>query len=82
VDDVQAFFINCFHLKDWLLNDPASGLAKADLKPLTRGSTSLQLCADLANGVKHLDLKREYWVARDTHFGRHLIEVEDPRHRP
>jgi hypothetical protein len=77
VDDVHAFFMNCLHLKDWLTNDPSSGLTKADLKPLTTRSTSLQLCADLANGVKHLDLKREYWVAHDTHVGRHLVEVDD-----
>jgi hypothetical protein len=31
-DEAHAFFLNCFHLKDWLKNDPASGVPAADVE--------------------------------------------------
>ena len=54
VDTVQSFFEAVHHLKDWLGNDPSSGMTKADGDSLISGSQSLQLSADLANGSKHL----------------------------
>jgi hypothetical protein len=56
VDNVQSFFEAVHHLKDWLGNDPSSGVTKADGDSLINGSRNLQLCADLANGSKHLTL--------------------------
>jgi hypothetical protein len=57
IDTVQSFFEAVHHLKDWLGNDPSSGVTKADGDSLINGSTALQLCADLANGSKHLALR-------------------------
>jgi hypothetical protein len=56
IDTVQSFFEAVHHLKDWLENDPSSGITDGD--SLTNRSTTLQLCADLANGSKHLKLTR------------------------
>jgi hypothetical protein len=56
VDLVQSFCESVHHLKDWLGNDPSSGVTKADGDRLINGSLVLQLCADLANGSKHLKL--------------------------
>jgi hypothetical protein len=56
IDTVQSFFEAVHHLKDWLRNDPSSGVTKAAGDFLIKGSTTLQLCADLANGSKHLKL--------------------------
>jgi hypothetical protein len=56
IDAVQSFFEVVHHLKDWLRNDPASGVTKAAGDSLINGSPVLQLCADLANGSKHLKL--------------------------
>ena len=56
VDIVQSFFESVHHLKDWLGNDPSSGVTKADGDRLVNGSPVLKLCADLANGSKHLKL--------------------------
>lgn len=58
-DDMLAFFQNCYHLKDWIRNDSA-------LDPFTRcavechvnANRELRLCADIANGTKHLVLTR------------------------
>jgi hypothetical protein len=56
VDIVQSFFESVHHLKDWLGNDPSSGVTKADGDHLINKSPVLRLCADLANGSKHLRL--------------------------
>lgn len=57
VDDVHAFFQNCYHLKDWIKNDPAAPSAmKGNVESYVSGSASLALCADLCNSQKHLVL--------------------------
>ena len=53
-DDFQAFFVDCFHLKDWLKNDSASGLSSKEVEDTVTKSGVLGLCGDLANGSKHL----------------------------
>lgn len=56
-DERYAFFQNCHHLKDWLKNDPATAALVSDVEDLINGSPNLSLCADIANGSKHLTLK-------------------------
>ena len=53
-DDVRSFFTECFHLKDWLKSDPGSKVSSADVESFVNASGNLRLCADLANGAKHL----------------------------
>jgi hypothetical protein len=58
-DDFSSFFGWCFHLKDWLKNDPTVPAAiKAAAGVLANTNESLRLCADLANGIKHLRATR------------------------
>ena len=55
-DEVYTFFLNCHHLKDWLINDPEfSGNATA-VENYINANRELQLCADICNGHKHLIL--------------------------
>jgi hypothetical protein len=68
-DEAYAFFLNSFHLKDWLKNDPASSVAASDVEAFISRSPSLRLCADLANGSKHLTLTRPRVDAK-TRVGR------------
>jgi hypothetical protein len=55
-----AFFMNCYHLKDWVQHDAAArpGIKEDDLKKAVEayvGATeSLMIARDLCNGVKHL----------------------------
>lgn len=61
-DYLYAFFQNCWHLKDWILNDTGApgGLQKAVRKVDKQGSiVSLMLCAGVANGSKHLRQARD-----------------------
>ncbi len=52
--DLRAFFMNCWHLRDWIWKDDAiprrvrTAVAQEALK-----SPSLRVCHDIANGAKH-----------------------------
>lgn len=58
LDNVHAFFIACFHLRDWIANDPE---VRAEVRQAVRHFASdetspLPICEHLANGLKHLYL--------------------------
>lgn len=53
-DDLLSFFQNCWHLKDWVMQEP--GINRRKLNKKIYKSTSLRICADLANKSKHLVL--------------------------
>ena len=65
-DDFYAFFVTCFHLKDWLKNDPAVRKpVRKKIEQLVNDKVSLRLCADIANGVKHLVLTNKKRVRKN-----------------
>ena len=48
-----------WHLKDWILNDPHLGASEqAALSKDIHATRCLLVCADIANGSKHLSLSR------------------------
>jgi hypothetical protein len=54
-DMMWAFFQNCWHLKDWVKNDPlASEANKASVIRKAHDSELLKICRDLCNATKHL----------------------------
>lgn len=59
VDDIYSFFLNCYHLKDWIKRDPTvpTGTQQA-VEDWINGNRPLKLCADICNGHKHLVLKQ------------------------
>jgi hypothetical protein len=51
LDDVYAFFLNCYHLRDWVIG---SGFkSEADVNAYIRGNDDLALCRDICTGLKH-----------------------------
>jgi hypothetical protein len=58
VDDIYAFFMNYYHLKDWIRNDNkvAASVRKA-VEPYVGSNRCLKLCGDICNSLKHLRLK-------------------------
>ena len=68
-DDISSFFQNCWHLKDWVKNDPSvpSGVGKS-IEKLVAASKPLMICADLANATKHLKLKNPRAGAKHSHW--------------
>ena len=63
-DFLWSFFQNCWHLKDWIMNDPAVPEATQNLvrerihRNVKSTSETLAICADLANRSKHLTLDK------------------------
>jgi hypothetical protein len=56
-DDFYSFFVNCYQLKDWIKNDVSITLKK-DVEQYINENSSLQICADICNGVKHLTITK------------------------
>jgi hypothetical protein len=57
VDEIYAFFLNCYHLKDWILRDGAlAGTARARVEAFINSNRDLRLCADICNSLKHVRL--------------------------
>jgi hypothetical protein len=75
VDAVLSFFEAVHHLKDWLGNDPVSGITKAEGDSLINRSAMLRLCADLANGSKHLSLTSSRTGDKSTDIARNDVTV-------
>ena len=56
-DDVWCFFQNCWHLKDWIINDDQiSRRYRNKVEADAKKYEALMICADLANRSKHLVL--------------------------
>lgn len=55
-DDVLHFFMDCWHLREWIQNDRALGLDKRGKEAVSQecnNHLALRIAADLANGLKH-----------------------------
>lgn len=86
-DDVLAFFQNCYHLKDWVINDPSCEILdkKKEVEKLINNSEFLKVCADLCNGSKHLELMnprldKETKITRVITVARHVSDPVIARH--
>lgn len=55
-DILYAFFQNCFHLKDWIIN--SSNLPRDDINRFINSDTDMKICRDLCNASKHLTISR------------------------
>lgn len=59
LDTMYACFEACFHLRDWIANDEdLPRTVRDDVYGFVRKSQHLSMCADVANGVKHLRVDR------------------------
>lgn len=58
-DDLWSFFQNCYHLKDWIKNDPdVADEIQRMVEKFVQDNEELRICADLANRSKHLKLDK------------------------
>lgn len=78
-DFLWSFFQNCWHLKDWIKNDPttSSGVVNGIESDINRYD-SLKISADLANGSKHLVLLRPPRHAKNPQVRGHISVVGGP----
>lgn len=71
IDEIYAFFLNCYHLKDWINNDGTVAPAvKQATESFINGNRPLTLCADICNSLKHLHLSRPSRSGENPSFGR------------
>lgn len=69
-DEVMAFFLNCYHLKDWIKNDShISPSVRSKVEDYINNTYPLKLCADIANGIKHLKLESPPRTGQQPEFG-------------
>lgn len=54
MDFLLTFFVNCFSLRDWLLEGDV--VSREDVTLLFKQNPELRLCRDIANGFKHMKL--------------------------
>ncbi len=63
-DDVYAFFMHCYHLKDWIKHDPSVKTRMpnmgTDVEQFINESEALSLCAALCNSLTRLELNRSH----------------------
>ena len=77
VDDVHAFFVECHSFKDWLRNDKSfTEYTNREIEAFVSQNYELCLCADIANGKKHLvcDNRRIKHIPESQHL-RYGIEA-------
>ncbi len=75
-DEVYAFFLNCYHLKDWIKNDESVGAtAAAKVEDFIRNNKELSICADICNSVKHLKLTSTR-SDQDPQFGQRKFHLK------
>ena len=81
-DEVYAFFQNCHHLRDWILNDDNINIGAQTLKNFVTGHQELQICGDLCNGTKHLKLKKPWSTIKPEFGARHFdLKLEVPNNK-
>jgi len=68
-DEVYAFFMNCYHLKDWIENDDTVKQEdKGKVENFMRKDDSMSLCRDICIKIKHLEQKSVSWSGRVPEF--------------
>jgi hypothetical protein len=78
-DEVYAFFLNCYHLKDWIKNDESVGAAAKDkVEEFINNNKELSLCADICNSIKHLKLdeNKKPRSGQDPRFGQRNFHLQ------
>ncbi len=77
VDDIYAFFQNCYHLKDWIKHDPSvPAPVRKVVEAHVNSERSLKLCADLCNALKHLSRDKSDRSKENPDFGKKVIKME------
>jgi hypothetical protein len=78
MDNAFAFFIFCYHIKDWIKNDPAiDKTVKSAVEDYINQNNCLMCCADIANGIKHFSLDKQRSVSRPRVTSEEMIMRAD-----
>jgi hypothetical protein len=78
-DEIYAFFLNCYHLKDWIKHDGTVPPAVQNaVESHVNSSRPLRLCADIFNSLKHLRRagSRASRSSENPSFGKKHIQLD------
>lgn len=83
LDEVIAYFQNCYHLGDWLKVSRPD--LKDSVKTFLENHLELRACRDICNGFKHKVISREPFL--DPHFNLireydHFLSTTEPDRSP
>ena len=67
-DDVLAFFVHCYHVRDWIITLNTLGLTREVVDQYIDSHEELRICADLCNGSKHCRLTRNMRTEGQPHI--------------
>jgi len=78
-DDMWMFFQGCWHLKDWIKNDlSVAESVRSVIEDEVKHYPDLMICADLANGAKHLRLTKPARVGAKHHHKNYNLTSGGP----
>jgi hypothetical protein len=60
LDDVFAFFLIAYHVKDWIVQSGEYNVTMAQANRFIAKHRELRACADLCNTTKHLELRQSW----------------------
>lgn len=73
MDDVYTFFLHCYHIKDWLKNDPDfTAHSASEIENYVSTTPCLAMVADICNAAKHLRLTKHRSPGHAQITGRRL----------
>lgn len=74
-DDVISFFIHCYHVRDWIIQQDDAVVTGRQVDAYIDSHLALKVCADLANGSKHYKLTRALRTGSQPHIASKEREV-------
>lgn len=75
LDDMYAYFMNCYHLKEWIKNDTNQSPVSTKVDAFIKSDPNMALCGDICNSIKHLVLKKpkkSNWIE----FGKRIFMID------
>ena len=80
LDEIYAFFMNCYHLKDWLKNSYKKEIENMFNK--SKGIECFKVCADFVNGLKHMEASKTTRIDPNTKVKKQgvTICIQKPPH--
>jgi hypothetical protein len=60
IDDIESFFVFCHHIRDFFLHPNGYKVDKRTVNEFVKRNDHLCICADIANKIKHRELKTRW----------------------
>lgn len=79
-DEIYAFFLNCYRLKDWIQKDDTVKLPKGKIEHFVNQNECMRICKKICNDIKHL--KRNSHSGRDPEFGARKFSLNSGEPKP